>query len=186
MQPDIWPGGGDVLDGNATLGRAVENRGRVIGDCADLFAEPLHFYVFKRFGGQAVGNFWAGRRIVDANDNSANWICAGGLAVFAINQFGGVDGSSASAILVHCDDVRFEISRLGLFSFQSTVIGGTLYVGYHLHSGRRPNDHCIAADRWEVGHRHILPDDEKVFPISLERFIECASETRRTVNWMDT
>lgn len=168
MQPDIWPRGRHILDGNPIVGRAGENCGRVIGHRADLFAEPLHFYVFERFGGEAVGNFWVSRRIADADDNSVDWIRTGGVAVFTINQFGGVDGNSAPGILVHCDDVRLEISRLGFFSFKGPVIGGIVYVDYHIHSGSRPNDDGIAADRWEVGHGHILSDDEEVFPVPLE------------------
>ena len=87
------------------------------------------------------------------------------MAVFAVNRVGGVDGSIAPGILVHCDDVRLEISRRGLFSFQGAVIGRIIYLGHHLHFGRGPNDNSFAADRWEVGH--LLPDAKEVFPFAL-------------------
>ena len=166
MQPHLWFGSGHVFDGSPIVGRASENCGRIIGLRADLLAQPLHFYVFERLGGEAVGDFWVGRRVADADDNSVDRICPGGVAVFAINGLSGVDGSPAPDILVYCDDVRLEISRRGLFSFQGPVFGGLIYVDYHIHSGSRPNDHCTEADSREVGH--ILSDAEEIFPVTLE------------------
>ncbi len=166
MQPDLRTGRGDIFDGHTIVGGASEDRQRAISFRADLFAEPIYLHVFERLGGKAVGNFWPGRRTINADDNTVDWICASGMAVFTINRVSGVDGSSAPAILVHCDDVWLEISRRGFFSFEGAVVGGIIYLGDHLHSGRGPNDDSFAADSRKV--RYVLSEGEEIFPVALE------------------
>jgi hypothetical protein len=147
------------------MGGAGENCRRAAGLGANLFAEPVHFHVLERLGSEAFGDFWIDHRIVDADDNIADWIRASGMAVFTINELLGVDGSIASDILVYFDPVRFEISRCGFFSLQSPHVRRLIYLGDCIHSGGGSNDDRAAANRRKIGH--ILSEGEAVLSFAL-------------------
>ena len=143
---------GTFSGGDATLGRAGQNRGGPDDFGADLPAEPLHFHLLERFAGAAGRSLRAARRAADADDDSAHRLRAGRVDFLAIHRIARLDGHAASDFLVHRDHLRAAIFGDRIFPLERPIARRFPHVGHHLSARGGANDHRAAADSRHGGH----------------------------------
>ena len=178
MQPYLWPCGRHIFHGRPIVGSASQNRGRTLVRYADLPAEPLHFYLLERVAGAPGGNVRAGCGAAGVDDDFADRLCTGRVAVFHFDRVGQLDGRFASDLLVYCDDFWIAIFELGFCAFAGAVGGGAEYVDSDFCSRGSADDHGVAANCGQG--LNILSHTEKVFFDALGRLFKCgdAEEAR--------